>query len=33
VPGVVGAISGKALMEGFILLDDPRTHAALSGVA
>jgi len=33
VPGVVGAISGKALMEGFILLDDPRTRAALSGVA
>jgi phosphoribosylformimino-5-aminoimidazole carboxamide ribotide isomerase len=33
VPGIVGAISGKALMEGFILLDDPRTHAALTGGA
>jgi phosphoribosylformimino-5-aminoimidazole carboxamide ribotide isomerase len=33
VPGIVGAISGKALMEGFILLDDPRTRAALEGVA
>lgn len=29
VPGVVGAISGKALMEGFIPLDDPRTRTAL----
>jgi hypothetical protein len=25
----VGAISGKALMEGFIPLDDPRTRTAL----
>jgi phosphoribosylformimino-5-aminoimidazole carboxamide ribotide isomerase len=33
VPGVVGAISGKALMEGFIPLDDPRTRAALEGKA
>ncbi len=33
VPGLVGAISGKALMEGFILLDDPRTRAALEGTA
>ncbi len=32
LPGVVGAISGKALMEGFILLDDPRTRAALQGL-
>ena len=31
IPGVVGAISGKALMEGFIQLNDPRTRAALSG--
>ena len=31
LPGVVGAISGKALMEGFIALDDPRTRAALAG--
>lgn len=31
--GVVGAISGKALMEGFIPLDDPRTRQALEGVA
>lgn len=29
VPGVVGAISGKALLEGRIDLDDPRTRAAL----
>ncbi|GLH72036.1 1-(5-phosphoribosyl)-5-[(5-phosphoribosylamino) methylideneamino] imidazole-4-carboxamide isomerase [Geothrix limicola] len=33
LPGVVGAISGKALMEGFIPLDDVRTRAALEGVA
>lgn len=33
IPGVVGAISGKALMEGFIPLDDPRTRAALAGDA
>jgi len=33
VPGVVGAICGKALMEGFILLDDPRTRRALEGGA
>ena len=33
IPGVVGAISGKALMEGFIPLDAPRTRAALEGVA
>ena len=31
--GVVGAISGKALMEGFISLDDPRTRIALEGDA
>lgn len=33
LPGVVGAISGKALMEGHIPLDDPRTRAALEGGA
>lgn len=33
LPGVVGAISGKALMEGFIPLDDPDTRAALEGAA
>jgi len=33
LPGVVGAISGKALMEGFIPLDDPRTRTALEGGA
>ena len=33
IPGIVGAISGKALMEGFIPLDDPRTRAALEGAA
>jgi len=33
LPGVVGAISGKALMEGFIPLDDPHTRAALEGDA
>lgn len=31
IPGVVGAISGKALMEGFIPLDD-IARAALEGV-
>ncbi len=31
VPGVAGAISGKALLEGRIALDDPRTRAALEG--
>ncbi len=29
IPGVIGAISGKALLEGRIALDDPRTRAAL----
>lgn len=29
VPGVAGAISGKALLERRITLDDPRTRAAL----
>lgn len=33
IPGVVGAISGKALMEGFIPLDDPRTRSAMEGDA
>ena len=33
IPGIVGAISGKALMEGFILLDDPHTRQALAGGA
>ena len=33
MPGVVGAISGKALMEGFIPLDDARTRSALEGMA
>ncbi|WP_291271658.1 1-(5-phosphoribosyl)-5-[(5-phosphoribosylamino)methylideneamino] imidazole-4-carboxamide isomerase [Geothrix sp.] len=33
IPGVVGAISGKALMEGFIPLDAPLTRAALEGGA
>jgi phosphoribosylformimino-5-aminoimidazole carboxamide ribotide isomerase len=33
IPGVVGAICGKALMEGFILLDDPGTRRALEGSA
>ena len=32
VPGIVGAICGKALMEGFIPLDDAQTRAALEGV-
>lgn len=31
VPGVVGAISGKALLEGFISLDEPLLRAALEG--
>jgi phosphoribosylformimino-5-aminoimidazole carboxamide ribotide isomerase len=31
VPGVVGAISGKAILERRITLDDPRTRAALEG--
>jgi phosphoribosylformimino-5-aminoimidazole carboxamide ribonucleotide (ProFAR) isomerase len=30
IPGVAGAISGKALLEGRIPLDDPRTRAALT---
>ncbi len=29
IPGVQGAISGKALLEGLITLDDPRTRLAL----
>jgi phosphoribosylformimino-5-aminoimidazole carboxamide ribotide isomerase len=33
IPGVVGAISGKALMEGFIPLDDAQVRAALAGEA
>jgi phosphoribosylformimino-5-aminoimidazole carboxamide ribotide isomerase len=33
IPGVVGAICGKALMEGFIPLDDPGTRRALAGIA
>ena len=33
VPGIVGAISGKALMEGHIALEDPATRAALAGGA
>lgn len=33
IPGVVGAISGKALMEGVLPLDDPATRAALEGAA
>lgn len=33
VPGVVGAISGKALMEGVIALDHPRLRTALEGIA
>jgi len=33
IPGIVGAICGKALMEGFIPLDDPQTRRALAGVA
>ena len=31
VPGVRGAISGKALLDGKIALDDPRTRRALEG--
>ncbi|HJU84352.1 MAG TPA: 1-(5-phosphoribosyl)-5-[(5-phosphoribosylamino)methylideneamino] imidazole-4-carboxamide isomerase [Holophagaceae bacterium] len=31
IPGVVGAISGKALLEGRIDLDAPATRAALAG--
>lgn len=33
IPGVVGAISGKALMEGVLALDDPATRTALEGAA
>lgn len=33
IPGVVGAISGKALMEGVLPLEDPATRAALEGAA
>ena len=33
VKGIVGMISGKALMEGFVALEDPRTRAALEGGA
>ena len=33
IPGVVGAICGKALMEGFIPIDDPLTRRALQGLA
>jgi len=33
ISGVVGAISGKALMEGHIPLEDPRLRAVLEGVA
>jgi phosphoribosylformimino-5-aminoimidazole carboxamide ribotide isomerase len=33
IPGVVGAISGKALMEGVLPLDAPATRAALEGAA
>ena len=33
VPGIVGAISGKALLEGFIDLDEPRVRQALAGGA
>ncbi len=32
IPGIVGAISGKALMEGFIPLDDPQVRTALAGL-
>ncbi len=31
IPGVTAAISGKALLDGHIALDDPRTQAALRG--
>lgn len=33
IPGVVGAISGRALMEGVVPLHDPATRAALEGGA
>lgn len=33
IPGVVGAISGKALLEGLIDLEAPATTSALKGVA
>lgn len=33
IPGVVGAISGKALMEGVLPLDAPATRLALEGAA
>jgi len=33
VPGITGAISGKALMEGHIPLEDPRVQLALRGGA
>jgi len=33
IPGVAGAISGKALMEGVLPLDDPATRAALEGAS
>lgn len=33
IPSVVGAICGKALMEGFIPIDDPLTRRALQGLA
>ena len=33
IPGVVGTISGKALLEGFVSLEDPRTRTALEGDA
>ena len=33
IPGVVGTISGKALLEGFVSLEDPRTRTALEGTA
>lgn len=31
IPGVVGAICGKALLEGHIALDEPATRTALKG--
>ena len=33
IPGVVGCISGKALMEGFVSLEDPQIRSALAGIA
>ena len=33
IPGVVGAISGKALLEGVLPLGGPATRAALEGAA